>query len=97
MGVGHRLSYAIFYSVSMTKSKICDGGQIMESVRYWQDFGEAMDRKFESGSAERYPALPRHIERKQGCKAIIYRGRVMTMDVYLAVPTFMRRGITIVA
>ncbi|MCK4838904.1 MAG: hypothetical protein KAS94_08865 [Desulfobulbaceae bacterium] len=82
----------------MTKSKICDGGQIMESVRYWQDFGEAMDRMFVDGASERCSALPpRHIEKKQACEAIMYRGRVMTMDVYLAVPTFMRRGITIVA
>ena len=69
----------------------------MESVRYWQDFGEVMDRMFVDGTAIRGSVLPRHIEKKQACEVIMYRGRVMTMDVYLAVPTFMRRGITIVA
>ena len=67
----------------------------MESSRYWQDFEEEMDRMFVDGSAGRGFTLAGQIEKKQGCKAIIYGGRLMSMDVYLALPTFMRRGIKI--
>ena len=67
----------------------------MESSRYWQDFGEVLERMFVDGAARRGHALARQTEKKQGCKAIIYGGRLMSMDVYLALPTFMRRGIKI--
>ncbi len=69
----------------------------MESSRYWQDFGEAMDRMFVDGEAGRGCVLSCQIEKKQACREIMYGGRMMSLDVYLAVPTFMRRGITIIA
>ncbi len=67
----------------------------MESSRYWQDFGEVMDRMFVDGSARRGSTLAGQIEKKQGCGKINYNGRLMSVDVYLALPTFVRRGITI--
>jgi hypothetical protein len=67
----------------------------MESSRYWQNFGEVMERMFVDGAAGRGSALARRVERKQGCGAIIYGGRLMSVDVYLTVPTFVRRGIAI--
>ncbi|MEN8136418.1 MAG: hypothetical protein ABFS18_12925 [Thermodesulfobacteriota bacterium] len=67
----------------------------MESSRYWQDFGELEERMSVGGLTRKGLALVHRSEKKQGCGAIIYRGRLMSMDVYLAVPTFMRRGITI--
>lgn len=69
----------------------------MESSRYWQNFGEAMERGGGDEVAGRGSARNRQLEKKKGCRAIMYGGRVMSMDVYLAVPTFMRRGITIIA
>ena len=67
----------------------------MESSRYWRNFGEVMERMFVDGSAGRGSALTRRVEKKRGYEAIIYGGRLMSVDVYLTVPTFMRRGITI--
>lgn len=67
----------------------------MESSRYWQDFGVVMDKTFMDGQERRGSSLARLTEQKGGSGKIVYGGRLISVDVYLAVPTFIRRGITI--
>lgn len=67
----------------------------MESNRYWQDFGEARNRTLMKKQGRRGPSLERRTEGKGDGGKIIYGGRLMSVDVYLALPTFIRRGITI--
>ncbi len=67
----------------------------MESNRYWQEFGKVMDRTLMNGEERRGLSSERLVEKKDGGGMIAYGGRLMSMDVYLAVPTFIRRGITI--
>jgi hypothetical protein len=85
----------MFYIVSITKSKIYSGGRGMESSRYWQDFAEVVDRTFINGLARRGPSPASQTEEKNGYGMIVYGGQLMSVDVYLAVPTYIRRGITI--
>ena len=69
----------------------------MESSRYWQNFGEVTGRTFINGQERRGLSPEHQTERRDGSGMIVYDGRRMSVDVYLTVPTYIRRGITIVA
>lgn len=66
----------------------------MESSRYWQNYCEMVERKFMNGQGRRVASLAGKSE-DQGGGVIVYGGREMSREVYLAVPTFIRRGITL--
>jgi hypothetical protein len=93
--IGRYLSYQIIYIASTTKLKICTGGRVMESVRYWQDFGAVLAQVRRNERNGRGAAPGQDPAGRKGGE-VVYGGRHMSLDVYLAVPTFIRRGITIV-
>lgn len=64
----------------------------MELSRYWQNFGEMRNWMFADGVERLADASMCRVGGKRG-GAIMYGGRLMSREVYLAVPTFRRRGI----
>lgn len=65
----------------------------MESRRYWQESGKMIDKavmsRQEGGSQESCNDVD------SSRRKIVYGGQLISVDVYLTVPTFIRRGITI--
>lgn len=66
----------------------------MESIRYWRDFGVVMARMAVNEQG-RSGAAPAHDSAGQRAGEVVHGRRAISLDVYLAVPTFIRRGITI--
>jgi hypothetical protein len=69
----------------------------MESSRYWQNFGEGKKMTTMNRQDSRRSVLQCRVEEKDGGEMIVYGGRLISLDVYLRVPTFIRRGIRIAA
>jgi len=83
------LSYPEYYSAAIGKSKN-DGGKIMESSRYWRVFSGAGAEKFIESYYQRRAAVAAILE--SGRETVTYDGRVLSLEDYLAVPTFVRQG-----
>lgn len=66
----------------------------MESRQYWLKLSRMKDAHPENGQIEDNQADHLKVSSRNPEK-IIYNGRLISEDVYLAVPTFIRRGITI--
>jgi hypothetical protein len=88
------MSQAITYINPQTKSKYLKEVAVMESSRYWQEYGERekhlSDRRL-SVSCFRFGKRGEEIDRD----IFVYGNRAMSLEVYLTVPTFIRRGLSI--
>ena len=66
----------------------------MESRRYWQHYGELKRWPFERQATGRSSAAGK-AGKKNDREIFVHGGRSMSFEVYLAVPTFIRRGLSI--
>ena len=66
----------------------------MESSRYWQGYRELDKRSSGLQSAEDFFHSPQEEDRTEQ-DIFVHGGRCMSLEVYLTVPTFIRRGLRI--
>lgn len=69
----------------------------MESRRDWQDCRESAMRGVSVARETKISQSGEQRGEEGGEGMLTYGGRQMSMEVYLAVPTYLRRGITITA
>jgi hypothetical protein len=70
------------------------GGMLMESRRYWQSYGELKKWPFDRQVAGRNSVAGQAVQ-GTGRDIFVHGGRAMSFEVYLTVPTFIRRGLQI--
>jgi hypothetical protein len=66
----------------------------MESRRYWQRYGELKKWPFDRQAAGR-SSVAGQADQGTAREIFVHGGRSMSFEVYLAVPTFIRRGLSI--
>lgn len=67
----------------------------MELSGYWRVLGEEKEMITRNGGRQNGSTVKRRDGTNPDGDRIVYDGRSLSIDVYLAVPTFLRRGITI--
>ena len=87
------MSQALLYIIRQAKSKYQKEVVSMESRRYWHCYGEMKKRS--PGRPLSGGLCPGDREGEIGRNIFIHGGRPMSLEVYLAVPTFIRRGLAI--
>ena len=66
----------------------------MESSKYWQYFSKIIDMESKDEDSLQLIHINSHQVRDEG--KILYEGRMLSTDMFLTVPTFIRRGIAII-